>query len=813
MDIGIGDVLRALSAGHVPRGDVVAAIPFIHPGIAAAAIACGAIPIIIHIIHRRRHRRVPWAAMRFLVAATQRSAKRLWVEHWLLLLVRIALIVLLGFAVARPFLPASAMHSSVGARVHRVVVIDDSLSMNARRTDGRVRFDVARESVSKLLASFPENDAISLVLMASPARAVIAHPAYDRRFVREQFESLACSERAADTVGAIALAAKILRESDLPAANRTVYWISDMPAREWRAEGGEATASANALGGLAERLFDPVRNLVIVQVADDPSPNVGITSFAPESPLVGVGVPVRLVVEVSNFGASVARDVMLQLRRAGAIIRTERVPAIPAGRSVTVLLATAFAEAGTQGLEARIVGSSGDALSADDSRFLSVEARNATPILVVDGRPGVTPLQGEAGFFATALSPKTLRDSGAGGDADTGTSRSVARLSTMEAKIVTESDLSAEPLSEYDLIALCNVARLSGEVWRGLEAFVSRGGGLFVSVGDLVNVDEYNRLGHRGGAGLLSGKLGRAVDGRTADGAALGFRIVTRHASVAELGSHTASGLFTARVDRLLPLEVDRGRGEVLVHYTDDSPAVVLSRFGLGHVLLWNTTVNMEWTNLPAKGDFVSLLLNLVAELVPAHGADRNVVVGGTLRERLSAAEVSLPLRVSSGGAALAEPSLVSAAGSLAAAYGPAERAGLWQMTVGPSVRTFAVNPNSTESDLRTVDGRDFARLLERPCRWVDRPELLVDPAGDRRMAELASFAAVAVLLLLFGEMWLAARWGSQVRLPGARSSVVGSRGAASDSMMGRSALRGPGSRKVAKESRPEAVVSGSSVR
>ncbi len=758
---------------------VIGVVPFIHPGIAAAALASGVIPIIIHIIHRRRHRRVPWAAMRFLLAATQRSAKRLWLEHWLLLLLRIALIVLLGFAVARPFLPTSPMSSSAGARVHRIVVIDDSLSMNARRADGRVRFDLARESAEKLLASFPASDAVSLVRMAAPARAAIAHPAYDRRFVREQFEALTCTERAADTVGAIALAAKILRESNLLPANRTVYLISDMPAREWREEGGVSSSATNGLRAIVENLQDSARNLVIVQVADESPPNVAVTSFSPETPLVGVGIPVRLVVELSNFGQAVARDVLLQLRRAGAIIRTERVPTIAAGQSVTVLLTTAFSEPGTQGLEVRIANPSTDALSADDARFLSVEARASTPILVVDGRPGVTPLQGEAGFFATALSPKTLGDStGGGSGADAGSPRSTARLSAIETKIITESDLATEPLAEYDLIALCNVARLTSDVWRGLEAFVSRGGGLFISVGDLVNVDEYNRFGYRGGAGLLPGKLGRAVDGRTDDGAALGFRIVTRHASVSEFGSHSASGLFSARVDRLLPLELDRGRGEVLVQYTDDSAAVVLSRFGLGHVLMWNTTVNMEWTNLPAKGDFVSLLLNLVAELVPAHGADRNVAVGGVLRERLNAAEVSLPLRITTGASALMEPSLVSASGSLAAEYGPVEHVGLSQMTVGPSVRTFAVNPSAVESDLRAVDARDFARTLGRPFRWIDQPELLLDPAGDRRMAELSTPAIVAVLFLLFAEMWLAAHWGSRARLPGEQSTMGDSRGA-----------------------------------
>lgn len=742
---------------------LVAAVPFVHPGIAAAALACGAIPILIHILHRRRFRRVPWAAMRFLKTATQRSAKRLWLEHWLLLLTRVAVIVLLGFAVARPYLATTSL-SSAGARVHRIVVVDDSLSMSARGSDGRTRFEVARESALRLLSTFPAGDAVSLVRMASPAKAVIAYPAYDRRFVREQFEAMASTERAADTVGAISAAAKILRESNVPGANRTVYLVTDLPAREWRSEAGSTTPAADALRALAEHLEDPARNLVLVPVAETSPPNVAITSIVPETSLVGVGVPVRLTVELQNFGPTIVRDLLLQLRRLGAIIRSERVPPIPAGQSVQVSLTTAFAEAGVHGLEARVANMPTDALSADDSRYLSVEARASTGVLLVDGRPGAIPLQGEAGFLATALSPKVLGDVGTGAESPSG--RAAAGLSAIEPKIIAESDFATEPLHEYDLVALCNVARPTAEAWRNLEAYVSRGGGLLISAGDLVSVDDYNRLGYRGGSGLLPALMGRAVDGRAADGTLLGFRIESRHSSVAEFRSHAASGLFTARVDRVLPVELSRGRGEVLVQYTNGLPAAILSRFGLGNVLLWTTTMNMEWTNLPAKGDFVSLVLNLASNLVAPHGADRNLAVGGTLRERLSASEVALPLRVSMGGAALAEPSLVNSSGSLAAEYGPVDHAGLVQMTVGPGVRAFAVNPSATESDLRPLEEREAPQSLRCPYRWAASSALLSDDVDGRRAAELSTPVIVVVLGLLFGELWIAVRWGVRSRPP-----------------------------------------------
>ena len=46
---------------------IVLVVPFIHPALAGAALATGLIPVLIHLINRRRHRRVSWAAMSFLL--------------------------------------------------------------------------------------------------------------------------------------------------------------------------------------------------------------------------------------------------------------------------------------------------------------------------------------------------------------------------------------------------------------------------------------------------------------------------------------------------------------------------------------------------------------------------------------------------------------------------------------------------------------------------------------------------------------------------------------------------------------------------
>src|SRR5580658_9210940 len=64
-------------------------------GIGVGAVA---IPLVIHLINRRRYKIVPWAAMRFLLAAQKQTRKRMRIEQILLLLVRMAILALILFA-------------------------------------------------------------------------------------------------------------------------------------------------------------------------------------------------------------------------------------------------------------------------------------------------------------------------------------------------------------------------------------------------------------------------------------------------------------------------------------------------------------------------------------------------------------------------------------------------------------------------------------------------------------------------------------------------------------------------------------------
>ncbi|MCH8242551.1 MAG: BatA domain-containing protein, partial [Planctomycetes bacterium] len=188
-------------------------VPFVNPELALAAGAVGVIPVLVHLINRRRYREVPWAAMSFLLAARRRSRRRVQLQHLLLMAMRIAAIVLLGLAVARPYTPASAAVPSRFARTHHLFLLDNSLSMSATAHPGVTRFELARKWALDRLAAIPRTDSVSIVTLAKPSEALIGHEAYDRRIVRDRLAGIEPTQRATDSVGAVEHASRIPRAS------------------------------------------------------------------------------------------------------------------------------------------------------------------------------------------------------------------------------------------------------------------------------------------------------------------------------------------------------------------------------------------------------------------------------------------------------------------------------------------------------------------------------------------------------------------------------------------------------------------------
>jgi hypothetical protein len=133
--------------------------------------AAAAVPIVLHFLKRHAEQRVRFAAVMFLKAAPVEHTSRRRLRQWLLLALRVAALVLLALAFARPFFRSARAGAASGTTV---VAIDTSFSMSAPG-----RFDRAKAMAKDAIRNAASGDDVAVVTFSDQAAAVV-RPTPDR---------------------------------------------------------------------------------------------------------------------------------------------------------------------------------------------------------------------------------------------------------------------------------------------------------------------------------------------------------------------------------------------------------------------------------------------------------------------------------------------------------------------------------------------------------------------------------------------------------------------------------------------------------
>lgn len=182
--------------------------------------AAVAVPIVLHLVHRHHGPRVVFPALRYLRRAERDHARRIRLRQLLLLALRVAAIVLLALAVARPFI-----RSEAGA--HRptavALVIDNGLSSGMVVGDRRV-LDLLKERALETLAAAGPDDRFWLVQAGAPWRPAVPG---DAASIAERVLALEPTPAPADLETAV-VRAQTLLAAGAEGRAREVHLLSDL---------------------------------------------------------------------------------------------------------------------------------------------------------------------------------------------------------------------------------------------------------------------------------------------------------------------------------------------------------------------------------------------------------------------------------------------------------------------------------------------------------------------------------------------------------------------------------------------------------
>jgi len=728
-----------------------------------------AAPIIIHLLSKRRFRTVDWAAMEFLLDAERRNRRRIRLEHLLLLLLRCLAVVLLAMLVARVFLQPTGLVARVveSARFERIVLLDDSPSMEARAGAGTV-FDEARDGLAEFVrrtARDRPGDAFTLVTTSRPDRPILAGQLLAAGTVDgvvRTVETLDLSDTSAAYDAAL-LDLEEMLGSPRGNLNRQVLILTDFRRRDWQAapappDEAEANAPASAapagrppgLPGLLTRVADRVQGLALVNVGGTREANLTVADVAVREKTVVAGVPAGFEVTVVNYGPEDATDVEVTLTAGDAVPLRAVLDTVPAGGRATVPFTFTFAEAGPGPVRAEVPA---DVVPRDNVRYRAVRVRKGVPILLVDGEPSSEYGETETFYLQRALDPP--------GDIASGN----------DVRVITENQFEDLPLGDFQVIVLANLYRVTEGRLAALARWVREGGGLVVFLGDQVDEMVYNgNLAAE--AGLLPFTLA-GIRGDAAERQWVHLRpLAPNHPVLGVFAGTQNPFLSRVKVFRWWRADVptkalEAGDARILAAYSDAeaSPAIVENRLGEGRVLAVTTTADAEWTNWCADPSYLVTVLEATRYVTRSRAGRTGLAVGSPIRADLDPARFATEVTVE--GPDAAEAAIVQAvpAGEDAAhmrlTYEDTRAKGFYRLHLkahdgADATRLFAANVHPTEGDLAPADADALRRDLGGADVAILKGKEYLNQAATGGQAELWRPLLVALLVTLFAEQTLA---------------------------------------------------------
>jgi len=687
-------------------------LTFLNSAFLFAALAA-LLPLVIHLISRRRVRTIDFSSLQFLKELERKKIRRVRIRQILLLIVRSLIILAAALALARPTLTGPLGAGAGHARTSIGVVVDVSASMSREGERGRL-FEQAVAAGRKVAGLLDDGDQAFLVTAGDPPRSVIPGGTLSGETLLRALDGLAPGASGTDYGGAVALATELLAGArDL---NRELFIIGDLQRTGWLKEDPASPNDARTGQGA----LSAIRAYVLPVVG--PSSNLGVSSVSVLRRYGGTAGLYSVSAEISNRGRRPV-EAPVKLFVDGTQVGQTGV-ALEAGESAAVRFSTAVDESewhwGWVELPA-------DGFGADDRRYFAIAPARRMEVLIV--RPPGAATRDDAYYIGAALDP-----TGAG-----------ERFRPVE---VEAARLAAQERGRFPVVILADVGRLnaSGEKW--LERHLGDGGGVLVVLGNRTDVRYWN-------AGTLP--CSELVALREPYDRPDGIRIAP-----AAGGGPLLEGLVFG--ERLIDdVVVKRGfapasvRGGSVLEVPGLGPVLVVGRSGGGEAAVLLTGVDSSWSSLPRSGFIVPLLDRVVRRLAGVSERVGRGGVGGDLFVPFDAppdgrVEVLLP----SGNVALPE---LRAGARPGAFLRDVAEPGVYRFTSdGEVVALGVVNVDTLESDLAPASRAEVEKWLAPYApRFVDvGSDLAEDILEARYGRELWRVLLYGALGLLALEMYLA---------------------------------------------------------
>ena len=593
------------------------------------------LPVVAHLLSRRRYDVVRWGAMQFL-DPSRRTRRKMKLEELLLLLVRMAAICLIALAASRPWISSGFLmgYNSAGSR-DVVLVIDGSNSMG--RSDGLISLhQKAIRRAQEFLQTLQPGDTVAVIDARDRPVQVVESPLQDLSMVSEELKKIPAPAGAADLRQACEEAVGILGRCSN--GSREIVVLTDRQRAGW-----------SVANSAAWKRFDDVLNfpsvrpsLWVVDLSKGLAAirqNISIGRIDVSRDLSVPGFPVSFQVPIRNAGAATVNVPLQILLNGQRVANLDATVSVPAESETTFSRSIRFSMEGTNLITVK-VDLPNDSVTADNAGHAAVRVTTAIPVLLVEGSNSLDKTKWNTFFAQLALTAP-------------GNKAPWILTETVRAR-----DLTPDHLRDVAAVILPDVAELPEGMADALHRYAAGGKGLFITLGPNSSPETFRELYGRVFPQL---KLKRV---RSADPDAVTPTTIAPYSLEAawlnRFRERDGATFLTAAFERWWLVEAtteipeaDRPdqetpsppEGELnepgnavptaptpvtVAQLSSGDPLLLQVPYGQGSVLLMTSNIDAAWNGLPTRPDYVPFLHEALFQMASSR-TRRNVGFGEPL--------------------------------------------------------------------------------------------------------------------------------------------------------------------------------------
>ena len=407
---------------------------FVYPQLLWGLLAL-LIPIIIHLFHFRRFKKVYFSNVKLLKEIKEEKSARNKVKNFLVLLSRLLAFAFLIFAFAQPFI--SKNDSIKSGKKYVSIFIDNSYSMMAATEDVPL-LDKTKRRAEEIVSAYGPSDQFQILtheLRGSQQRWI------NKDNVRNAIEEIELSPE----VNPLSSVHLVQRQTAPVDDNHIIYVLSDFQKSITDVE--------------LEKDTTVEINLIPLQAIKER--NISIDSAWFESVVPSINQNNRLYVKVTNHSDEKQSDVRLSINHNGQN-RPEGTSDIPARSSITDTINLLLTEPGWQELEIKV---DDYPIQFDDSYFINFNIKENIKVLSVYGN--------KSDKYLTAL---------------------FKGLNQFTLDHVSENSIKYDKFKDYDLIILSSINNISSGLSGSLKSYADNGGNILVFPTRSADIDSYNQF-------------------------------------------------------------------------------------------------------------------------------------------------------------------------------------------------------------------------------------------------------------------------------------------------------------------------------